>query len=130
MKPTDMDADIEILARDYFTEVVRGNEGDTEAFDRLVDLTNSDPAAAWEVIRRLIERSSSDIDLGHVGAGPLEYLLVTWPAKQVPAVIEESKRNERLRRALDFVVIADDDIPGELSGGAIQTTGRDHSSRS
>src|SRR3954465_14564814 len=31
----------------------------------------------------------------------------------IDPVVEESKRDPRLRRALEFVVIADDDIPAE-----------------
>jgi hypothetical protein len=105
--------DIEALANDYFAEVIRGQEIEMDAFDRLVDLTSTDPAAAWIVVQRLIELSTSDVDLAHVGAGPLEQLLVDSPERHVPVVVEESKRDPRLRRALEFVVIADDDIPAE-----------------
>jgi hypothetical protein len=105
--------DIEGLANDYFAEVIRGLDTETEAFDRLVDLTSTDPAAAWGVVQQLIELSTSDVDLAHVGAGPLEQLLVGSPESHVPIVVEESKRDPRLQRALEFVVITNDDIPAE-----------------
>ncbi len=105
--------DIAALAHDYFAEVIRGQDIETEAFDRLVDLTGADPDAAWAVVRRLIDLSASDVDLAHVGAGPLEQLLVASPETLVPIVVEESKKDPQLRRALEFVVIAVDDIPAE-----------------
>jgi hypothetical protein len=55
--------------------------------------------------------SASDVDLAHVGAGPLEQVLVAWPETLVPIVVEQSRRYPQLRRALKFVVIANDDIP-------------------
>jgi hypothetical protein len=103
--------EIDALTRDYFDEIVRAKEIETHAFDRLISMTTHDPSAAWELVKRLVAMSTSDTELSLVGSGPMEELLVRHPLAYVECVIAEACQNERFRRALDFVVIGDGDIP-------------------
>lgn len=106
--------EIESLARDYLTEVVRGEGGKTDPFDRLVRLTDRDTESAWQVMRRLVDLAASDVELAIIGAGPLETILVSYPGVFVARATDEAAHSSQFRRALDFVEIGDGEIPLEL----------------
>jgi hypothetical protein len=109
-----MHPDVEQLAQDYLAEVIRGEAGDTEAFDRFARLLDTSTETAWTVILRLLELTTTDHDVAIVGTGPLEDILVRYPGVFVSRAVEEASHNSRFRRALDFVTIGDGEIPLEL----------------
>jgi len=102
------------LARDYFAEVVQGQERMTDAFDRFADLLDVDPEAAWNVASQVLELATSDHDVAVVGSNALEDLIVRYPGVFVRRAIAEARQNDQLRRALEYVRLDWGDIPKEL----------------
>ena len=102
------------LTRDYFAEVVQGQERMTDAFDRFADLLDVDPEGALSVASQVLELATSDHDVAVVGSNALEDLIVRYPGVFVRRAIAEARQNEQLRRALEYVRLDGGDIPKEL----------------
>jgi hypothetical protein len=102
------------LAKDYFAEVVQGQEDETNAFERFVELIDTNAEAAWNVTRQVLELAASDHDLAIVGSNALEDLIVRYPGVFVRRAVAEASRNDQLRKALDSVRIERGDIPMAL----------------
>ncbi len=75
-------------------------EGHFWAFDRVCDLIQDDPEAAWEVIDAIRQRDGSDLILSNLAAGPLEDLLVAHGDKFVARIEEIARSDDQLRKLL------------------------------
>ena len=109
-----MNPDVEKLAADYLAEVVQGNDGDSGAFDRFVNLIERDTESAWAVVCALAELSLNEREIAVLGATAIEDILLRYPGVFVRRALEEARRNSRFRRALFFVTIEEGEIPIEL----------------
>jgi hypothetical protein len=84
------------------------------AFDRVCDLVQDDPEAAWEIIETIRRRDGSDVILSNLAAGPLEDLLVAHGEKFVARIEATAKDDQQLRKLLGATW--QNDMPDELWG--------------
>ena len=69
------------------------------AWDELTFTVLEDPERAWPVIVQLTQQAS-DIDLEHIGAGPIEHLVEYHGRAFIDRIEAEAARNELFRGAL------------------------------
>ncbi len=103
----------EEIVRNYFIGL--RNRLDADLFDHVEtvdEIVRADPEKAWPIVRALVERASTDDELGFIAAGPLEDLLSFHGATVAPRIAREAIENQRIREALGCVVL--DPIPPEV----------------
>jgi hypothetical protein len=66
----------DLMAQDWL-RACRTNIYDTDVYDRVLELTQSDlnPPRGWRLVQRLIRLAHDDDELWHVGHGPLATVL-------------------------------------------------------
>ena len=104
-----MNPDVEHLVRSYFRSGSEPSRLDEERFDawREVDLRiRRDAVSGMQLVLALIEVATED-QLAQVGTGPLEVLLARHGGEIMDALRAEVSTNSKLRRALEFVCLAD-----------------------
>jgi hypothetical protein len=99
----------------------RGNRADRLAseewfwaWEEVDEAMTREPAAAVALVAALVDAAPTLDDCAYIGAGPLEDLLNYQAEAVVDAVDDESRRNERFRRALAAVYIGDG-IRGDIA---------------
>jgi hypothetical protein len=71
--------------------------------DRMMELCDSEPSAAWNVIQEAVALDQSDEILGMVGAGPFEDLMTNHGAFLIDKVESCARTNPAFRRMLGVV---------------------------
>jgi hypothetical protein len=82
------------------------------AWERLNDLVDSEPEAAWNVIQEIIALDQSDEILANVGAGSFEDLLAKHGARFIDRVESCARAHLGFRRMLG--VVWKNEIPDEV----------------
>ena len=81
-------------------------EGDDTCFgakDELETMISERPDTALAVIEELVMKVPTDKEVGVIGAGPLEYLLCDAGPRIVDSLVNDAKKNPRLKAALGNV---------------------------
>jgi hypothetical protein len=79
------------------------------AFDAMSGLLSKQPEEAWQVLLRMLARSSED-RIGSLAAGPLEDLLSGYGPQLIDRIAAEARTNEKLRQALQGVWISSAEV--------------------
>jgi hypothetical protein len=75
------------------------------AWEDVHDLVKTDLDAAWTVTLLLLDKASSDDEVGYIAAGPLEDLIDLYGHKALDLIEEVAEKNGRLQLALSTVGI-------------------------
>lgn len=94
------------------------------AWTDVADMVDSDPDEAWEITRRLLERSPDHGDLFTLAAGPLEDLLHKQPQK-FDEIAAAARQNANVREALGGVWIFPDDAVFDRFNALLKELGVD-----
>ncbi|HJU20771.1 MAG TPA: hypothetical protein VJ770_30350 [Stellaceae bacterium] len=91
------------LMLSYFPEKSEEHEKNFWAFERLSNLCENDPEAAWSVIEEIFQKDSNDLILSNLGAGPLEDLLAKHGAQFIDRIERRAAKDEKFRKLLGIV---------------------------
>jgi|HubBroStandDraft_6_1064221.scaffolds.fasta_scaffold204330_4 hypothetical protein len=80
-----------------------GSEATFWAWERLWELTDSEPEEAWRVIEAIRHANGTDLILGNLGAGPLEDLLSQHGDQFIDRVETLARRDAQFRKLLGAV---------------------------
>jgi hypothetical protein len=83
----------------YLPEDAPEREDKFWSYERLSELIQEDPEAAWSVIQ-IIRREGSDLILSNLGAGPLEDLLVAHGDQFIDRVETLAEQDAQFRKLL------------------------------
>lgn len=105
--------DLEKIASDWIAFAKEGPNGPEEVFVRgwvLYDLVDDDPALAWMVMQKIVDRYAEDdffsdgtearCAVGNMSAGPLESLLERHGPQFIDVIEIEARRDRRMAWAL------------------------------
>lgn len=114
--------DYQYLRRRLLTHYERAHEGlppmlDEEGnspWEEMRQLAQEEsPDTAWELVKALVGEAP-DYALTYIAAGPLEDLISFHPKDFIDRIESETRVNDRLRRALELVII-DAWVPEEVA---------------
>ncbi|MGH9545807.1 MAG: DUF6869 domain-containing protein [Terriglobales bacterium] len=91
------------LVATYLRYFETKQDEDFWAWEQVDALVRNDPDQAWEMVRNLIEHTTSDEALAYVAAGPLEDLLKKYGPIFIDRTEVESRKSIRFRLALSGI---------------------------
>ena len=106
----------EDLARNYFNDEVsldsRGTTDTTQSWEVMESLIDTEPRAAWNVIKSALQLCSSSIEVARIGSGPLETLLSRHAETIFVEVLKEARVDSTVRDAVRYATAAE--LPNDM----------------
>lgn len=98
------EVDLEQLARRWLSDIRQNLDSPSDSSDAVVSMNfSASPEIQWRFILIAMALADTDLQLGHIAAGPIEHLL-GWHGESYIGVVEnEAQSNPKFARALTGV---------------------------
>ena len=98
------EADLEQLARQWLRDICQNLDSPSDSGGAVVSMNfSASPEIQWRFILIAVVLADTDLQLGHIAAGPIEHLLGWYGESYIVFVENEAQSNPKFARALTGV---------------------------